>query len=92
MPAGWMGSVQATGVNADGFPVGLKVDTALMNVTWKWVGTTRVDAPYDFGLFTFDLTGSGAYSGSRLFFGQCSGSGSPRVLTGRTTGPTSVIP
>jgi hypothetical protein len=92
-PADWVGSVQATGVDADDFPLSGRIDTPrLLNVTWTWNGTTRVDAPYDFGLFSFDLAGTGATSGTRLFVGQSSDSGAPRVLSGRTTGAIAVTP
>lgn len=92
-PEDWVGSVQNTGTDADDFPLSGKNDTPrLLNVTWTWNGTTRVDAPFDFGLFSFDLAGSGATNGTRLFVGQSSGSGVPRVLTGRITGPVSVTP
>ncbi|MFP5245674.1 MAG: hypothetical protein ACLGH0_03185 [Thermoanaerobaculia bacterium] len=92
-PADWSGSVQATGSDADDLPLTGKTDSPrLLNVTWTWNGTTAVEAPFDFGLFSFDLAGHGATSGTRLFIGQSSGSGAPRVLSGRTTGAIAVTP
>jgi hypothetical protein len=92
-PAGWAGSVQATGLNAVDVPLASTVDTpGLLNVTWKWNGTTVVNAPFELGLFSFDLAGSGASSSTRLFVGQSSGTGVPRALRGRVTGPGTVTP
>jgi hypothetical protein len=92
-PAGWVGSVQAIGLNAADIPLASTVDTpGLLNVTWRWTGTTVVNAPFEFGLFSFDLAGSGANSSTRLFVGQSSGSGFPRALRGRVIGPSIVTP
>lgn len=92
-PADWVASVQARGTDADDFPLSGKADSPrLLNVTWTWTGTTPVAAPFDFGLFSFDLTGSGASTGTRLFVGQSNGAGAPRLLTGRVSGPVTVTP
>jgi hypothetical protein len=92
-PAGWVGSVQAIGLNAADVPLSSTVDTpGLLNVTWRWTGTTMVNAPFDFGVFSFDLAGSSASSSTRLFVGQSSGTGFPRAVRGRVTGPGTVTP
>ncbi len=85
----WAASVQTTGVDADDIPLRGKNDTPkYLNITWTWNGTTRVDAPYDFGLVSFDITGTSGTPGTVLFVGQSTGTlGTSRAMIGRTQGP-----
>jgi hypothetical protein len=94
-PAGWTGSVQARGTDADDIPLSGKQDSPrMLNVTCRWNGTEPVEAPAELGTMGFDVgvIGGGVMSGGRIFSGQSWTFFGARGLIGRITGPTAITP
>lgn len=59
-PADWVATFQARGVDADEIAMNGKDDAGkLLNVTWTWVGTTRIDAPAELGVFGIEQSALG---------------------------------
>ena len=81
-PAGWVSSVQNTGIDAADVRPGGRDNASIPNVTWRYTGTTRIVAPAPLGSFSFNLP-SGTTLSPRLVVGQSSPG--PTVLVRRTT-------
>lgn len=70
-PADWVATFQTLGVDADeaAFCAG-EDSSALMNVTWRWVGTKRLVAPVELGVFGIDQSAYGGPALDNLFAAQ----------------------
>jgi hypothetical protein len=70
-PADWVATFQTLGLDADEakFCAGEDSGTYL-NVTWKWVGTKRIVAPFELGVFGIDQSSIGGAAMQNLFAAQ----------------------
>lgn len=90
-PAGWTVSVQSRGVDANGVPMRARDDTQrLMNVTWTWTGTARVEGPADLGTIGVCSAGppDSGISTPYRYVSQTSGPLGPTALAGSVRGTT----
>lgn len=91
-PADWVVSFQSRGIDADDIDVRGSLDSAkYMNITWTWVGTTRIEAPVELGIFGYDQV-TGAGTRQPLFASQVSRDAlplAPLAMIGRLNGPRS---
>ena len=90
-PANFAVSVQSRGVDANEVAMRGRDDTnRLMNVTWTWTGTTRVEGPVDLGTFQVCSAGppdSGIPTPYR-YVSQTAGPNGPTALVGFVRGTT----
>jgi hypothetical protein len=90
-PVEWTVSIQSRGVDAnDVAPRGRDDSNRLMNVTWTWIGTTRIEGPVELGTIRVCSVGppdSGIFTPYR-YVSQTSGRFGPTALVGTTNGTT----
>ena len=90
-PADWTVSVQARGVDATDVAMrGREDSNRVMNVTWTWTGTTRVEGSVDLGNIQVCSAGppdSGVATPYR-YVSQTSGPLGPTALVGSVKGTT----
>ena len=88
-PPGWTVSVQARGVDANEVAMRGRDDSnRVSNVTWTWIGTTRVEAPAEVAFIivcSAGPAGSGV-TGPYRYVSQTSGPLGPTALVGSVTG------
>jgi hypothetical protein len=88
-PADWAVSIQARGVDANDVAMRGRDDTnRLMNVTWTWTGTARVEGPVDLGSIRICSAGppDSGISTPYRYVSQTSGPLGPTALVGFVRG------
>jgi hypothetical protein len=95
-PPDWVPTMQPTGRDTENILMNGRDDLPkYQNVTWTWVGTTRVDAPAELGIFRYRVVfpTPGVRGHLNRFASQTSSNAStlplyPMELLGRTRGGT----
>ena len=89
LPPDWTLSIQSRGVDASDVPMRGRDDSArLMNLTWTWNGTTRVEGPADLGTIRVCSIGApdSGVGAPYHYVSQTSGAQGPTGLTAYTRG------